>query len=81
MGISEAQEICIPANILVQKEIALIGSQGYCWDFQDALKLVERGDVNLNEIVTHRFPFSSLQQAFELLTDPYGEAIKVVIQM
>lgn len=81
VGIFEDQDIRIPANIFVQKEIALIGSQGYCWDFQVALNLVERGDLKLEEIITHTLPLSALQQAFELLMDPKSRAIKVVIQL
>jgi len=81
IGLFEDQDIRIPANIFVQKEIALIGSQGYCWDFQTALKLVERGDLNLPQLITHTLPLSALQQAFELLLDPHSKAIKVVIQI
>ncbi len=81
VGIFEDPDVQIPANIFVQKEVALIGSQGYCWDFQIALKLVERGGINLEEIITHSLPLSALQEAFELLMDPQSRAIKVVIQM
>lgn len=81
VGLFEDQEIRIPANIFVQKEITLMGSLGYCWDFQIALKLVEGGDVKLGEIITHTLPVSELEQAFDLLMDPNSKAIKVVIRM
>jgi len=81
LGVFEDQEIRIPANIINSREIAVIGSFAYCWDFQDALKLLEMGAVKLGEIMTHTMPISELQQAFELLMDPKGEAVKVVIQM
>jgi threonine dehydrogenase-like Zn-dependent dehydrogenase len=81
VGLFEDQEIRIPANIFVQKEITLRGSLGYCWDFQIALKLVEGGDVKLGEIITHTLPVSELEQAFDLLMDPNSKAIKVVIRM
>ena len=80
VGIFEDQDIRIPANIFVQKEIAVIGSQGYCWDFQIALKLIERGELKLEGIITHTLPLSALQQAFELLLDPHGGTIKVVMR-
>jgi 2-desacetyl-2-hydroxyethyl bacteriochlorophyllide A dehydrogenase len=81
VGLFEEQDIRIPANIFVQKEITLRGSQGYCWDFQTALKLVEGGTLKLEEIITHTLPVSELQKAFELLMDPNSKAIKVVIRM
>ena len=58
-----------------------MGSQGYCWDFQSALKLLEKGNIHLTEMITHIFPLSSLQKGFELLMDQKSEAIKVVIKV
>jgi len=81
VGIFEDQEVKIPVNLFIQKEISLMGSQGYCWDFQSALKLLEKGDIHLKEMITHVLPLSSLQKGFELLMDPKSEAIKVVIKV
>jgi 2-desacetyl-2-hydroxyethyl bacteriochlorophyllide A dehydrogenase len=81
VGIFEDQEVRIPANLFIQKEISLLGSQGYCWDFQTALKLLEKRMINLKKMITHVLPLSSLQKGFELLMDPKNEAIKVVIKM
>jgi 2-desacetyl-2-hydroxyethyl bacteriochlorophyllide A dehydrogenase len=80
VGLFENPEVKLPANIFVQREIALVGSQGYCWDFQTALKMLEEGRVNLKPILTHALPLASLQNAFELLTDPKGKAVKVVMK-
>ncbi len=81
VGIFEEQEVRIPVNQFIQKEISLRGSQGYCWDFQSALKLLGKGDIPLKEMITHVLPLSSLQRGFELLADPKSEAIKVVIKI
>ncbi len=81
IGIFEEQEVRIPVNLFIQKEISLAGSQGYCWDFQSALTLLEKGEIRLKEMITHVLPLSSLQQGFELLMDPKNEAIKVVIRI
>ena len=81
VGIFEDQEVRIPANLFIQKEISLLGSQGYCWDFQTALELLEKRMINLKEMITHVLPLSSLQKGFELLMDPKNKAIKVVIKM
>lgn len=79
VGLFSEPDMVIPSNIFVQKEITLSGSQGYCWDFQAALKLLEKKDIDLRPLITHRLPISSLQEAFHLLTDPGAEAMKVVI--
>jgi len=80
-GLFENPEATLPANMFVQKEIALMGTQGYCWDFQTALKIIESGKISLKKIITHVLPLRSLQEAFELLTDPKAGAVKIVIQV
>ena len=81
VGIFEVQDVMIPANLFVQKEMSLIGSQGYCWDFQTALALVQKGMVPLKEMITHLLPLSSLQEGFELLIDSKSNTVKVVIKV
>jgi 2-desacetyl-2-hydroxyethyl bacteriochlorophyllide A dehydrogenase len=80
VGIFEEPEVSLPANLFIQKEIALIGSQGYRWDFQRAIKLVKSGALPLEEMITHVFPLGSVQEAFECLLDPGNRAVKVVVK-
>ena len=79
VGLFEEPTFTLPANIFVQKEITLSGSQGYNWDFQAALQLLEQGCLELAPLITHKFPLSEIQQAFDVLMDPQAEAIKVAI--
>jgi len=79
LGIFEEPEVQIPANLFVQREISLSGSQGYCWDFQRAVELVASGKIQLEPLITHSLPLEALPQAFDLLLDPKNEAIKVVL--
>jgi 2-desacetyl-2-hydroxyethyl bacteriochlorophyllide A dehydrogenase len=81
LGLFEKPDAVIPANLFVQKEIGLLGSQGYCWDFQSAIQLIEQGKLDLKPMLTHYFPLSRVQEAFEVLRDPKAQAIKVVITM
>lgn len=79
LGLFEQPDAKIPANLFVQKEIGLLGSQGYCWDFQAAIRLIEQDKLDLKAMLTHEFPLSQVQQAFEVLMDPKSQAIKVAI--
>lgn len=81
LGTFEEHEVRVPIDIIRNREIGLVGSRGYCWDFQDAVKLVEAGVVHLEEMVTHILPISELQHAFDLVIDPSNEALKVVVQV
>jgi 2-desacetyl-2-hydroxyethyl bacteriochlorophyllide A dehydrogenase len=81
LGLFESPDVSIPANIFVQKEISLTGSQGYCWDFQGALKLLADEQIDLKPLITHQVPLTQVQEAFDLLMDPQNEAIKVVVNV
>ncbi len=81
LGIFEKPDAVLPVNLFVQREINLAGSQGYCWDFQDSLTLLENNVVDLKKLITHRFNFLELQQGFETLLNPQNNAIKVVINI
>lgn len=79
IGLFEEPEVRIPANLFIQKEISLTGSQGYCWDFQTAISLVSGGKLNLEGLITHVLPLSSLEQGFEILMESDSQAVKVVV--
>ena len=79
VGLFENERVGVPANIFVQKEISLTGSQGYHWDFQRAIELVKGGNINLEKMITHQFQLEQTQEAFETLIDQDQNAIKVVV--
>lgn len=79
LGIFENPEVNLPANIFVQKEINLLGSQGYNWDFQDSIALMAQGDVDLKSLITHEYTFDQVQQAFDLLITSNNEVVKAAV--
>lgn len=79
VGLFEQPTVNLPTNLIVQKEIALIGSQGYCWDFQTAIRFAAQKRVDLMRLVTHQIPFDRVSEAFEILLDPNSKAIKIAI--
>jgi 2-desacetyl-2-hydroxyethyl bacteriochlorophyllide A dehydrogenase len=81
VGLFETESICIPANLFVQKEISLTGSQGYHWDFQRAIELVRVGKLELEKMVTHQFKLEQTQDAFDTLLDEDQNAVKAVIMI
>ncbi len=81
LGIYEDPSVALPINIFVQREISLAGSQGYCWDFQTSLTLLENQVIDLSKLITHQFTLGDLQKGFETLLDPRNNALKVVVEM
>jgi 2-desacetyl-2-hydroxyethyl bacteriochlorophyllide A dehydrogenase len=77
IGIFEKQQVTFDASILVKKEIRIQGSQGYCWDFDDAVRLI--GELKAKRLITHYFPLDRLKEAFDTLMLPGSNAIKVCL--
>jgi threonine dehydrogenase-like Zn-dependent dehydrogenase len=78
LGIFEEQETRLPVNLFIQREITLSGSQGYAWDFEDAIGLVGNKHIDLSKMVTHRFALEEIQKGFDLLLTPGNQALKVI---
>jgi (R,R)-butanediol dehydrogenase/meso-butanediol dehydrogenase/diacetyl reductase len=78
LGIFEETEARLPVNLFIQREINLSGSQGYAWDFEDAIELAASKKINLSLLVTHRFALKDIQKGFDLLLTPGNQALKVV---
>jgi (R,R)-butanediol dehydrogenase/meso-butanediol dehydrogenase/diacetyl reductase/L-iditol 2-dehydrogenase len=77
VGIFEQPRITIDASRFVTHEITVRGAQGYCWDFETAIELAER--LDLERLVTHRFPLERLQEALDAALNPKSGAIKVLV--
>ena len=69
--------------ILVQdKEINLLGSLMYSWDdFRTAVELIENKAVDLKLLRTHHFLFERWIDAYKLLLEQPGTAMKVMIDL
>jgi len=81
LGIFEKPLPKLPVNLFIQREITLSGSQGYNWDFQDAINILEQGDLDLKPLITHKFPLSDIQKGFDLLMERGNKAVKILIDL
>ncbi len=80
IGIFENPQVGLEAPIFVQREIGLLGSSGYCWDFPTAIGLVRRRAVNLAPLITHRLPLADVDRAFAAAVDREKLAVKVILE-
>ncbi len=78
VGIFEQGEASIPATLFASHEIRMQGSQGYCWDFPVAIQMAEQ--LDLGAMVTHKFPLSEVQKAFDLAVDRETYKMKVILE-
>ena len=73
-------EIPIPIQPLLFKEISLIGNTGFVFEIQSFIDFVSEGKINVKPIITHEFALEDVQKAFELLADETSSAIKVILK-
>jgi L-iditol 2-dehydrogenase len=66
----------IDATMIVQKELKVQGTFGYLGEFPKSIELMRTKRVNVEPLVTHRFPLDRIQEAFEL---PGSQSLKVLI--
>ncbi|MEM9538192.1 MAG: alcohol dehydrogenase catalytic domain-containing protein [Cyanobacteria bacterium P01_E01_bin.42] len=72
-----ADRLTLNASDLVVDEITLIGSR--CGPFDKALKLLERGEVDVRALIQARFPLENGLEAFELAQQ--RGVLKVLLEM
>jgi L-iditol 2-dehydrogenase len=76
---ANARKINLRSNDLHYREAYLTGSHGSTPEqHAKAVDLIESGKMDVNSFITHRFPLSSIVEAYSIAAS--GDAIKVVIQ-
>ena len=69
-----------PASICVEEK-TLVGSYSASVDLQeDSVRFVMNREMDLERLVSHRFPLSESPQALELAAHPQPSSMKIVIQ-
>jgi len=78
LGIFEEPVIRIPATLFVSQEIAVQGSQGYCWDFETTLALTNT--IDLGSLISHVFALAEVDNALKTALNPDENPVKIVIK-
>lgn len=76
----QRQPVTFDGTKLMSKEISVIGSSGYAGEFPEVMAKLASGTVDLELLISHRFPFSSFFEAFETASDP-NLAAKVLLEL
>lgn len=62
-------DLPVPLNLIVGKEIALVGTHRFNDEFFEAVALINARSMPLGRIVTHAFPLERVQEAMETAAD------------
>jgi L-iditol 2-dehydrogenase len=72
--------VTVPINDFWRKEIRIVTSY-YCGppDIEEAIKLIEKKSIELEDMITHRFPLKDIEKGFQTVLDG-SESLKVIIR-
>lgn len=77
-----AEQPVVNLGYVQDRELALIGTAMYRKpDYERAIELVTSGEMHLDELITHRFPFEEYLQAYHAIERSNGEYMKVMIEL
>lgn len=78
VGIFENPNITFDASYLINKQIKIVGTQGYNNDFKKAIEISYK--INFKKMITHIYPLNKYKEAIECaLNSAQTGAIKVLI--
>ena len=80
IGTLPTQDIPLPALRIMRKEINYIGSQRYGDVFDEAIRLVASGRINLRPIMSDEFRADDAAKAFKVATDR-AHSMKVMLEL
>jgi L-iditol 2-dehydrogenase len=74
------KDVTVPINDFWTKEIRILTSY-YCGppDIEEAIKLIESGEIQVEDMITHRLGLEDIAKGFELVLDG-TRSIKVIIR-
>lgn len=73
-------DIPVPAYRFFEDEVSIAGAYSSTpYNYTPALEILKKGVIDVNKMVTHRFPLSELNEAIALAHDTTKEVLKVLI--
>lgn len=68
----------LPLNLIVSKELRLIGTHRFDTEFAEAVRMIGAGEIDLSPMVTQVIPAQDAPRAFDLAGDR-SQAVKVLL--
>ena len=69
VGVGLTGDVSLPMNVLVGKEISLVGTHRCNSEFPLAVRLIREGKIDVKPIITAILPFERAVEAFDLASD------------
>lgn len=74
--------VSIDAGRFFRDEISVIGTYSLsAYEMPEAVEILRLNKINVEEMITHSYPLSQLQEAIEFAANPANDVLKVVMKM
>lgn len=80
VGIFEDEFNCKQLIDAMVREVKVIGTSSYCWDFERAISLVSHGRISLKPLITHRFKLEDIKNAMDLKSKKREQPLKIILE-
>jgi len=74
--------VSIDAARFFRDEISVIGTYSLSsYEIPEAIEIIKNNRINVDDMITHVYPLSLLDEAIEFASNPTNDVLKVIIQM
>ncbi len=80
IGIPETDRVCFGIDDMRRRELCVQNVRRQIDCVQPSLDMIDRGEINVDFMVTHRFSFEQTPEAFELVADYRDGVVKAMIE-
>lgn len=79
VGWPEVDQFPYPIETVIEKELDVRGVNRYCNTFGPVLSLLEHRVLSVKDVISHRFPFDKVVEAFWFASEHRNEVTKIII--
>ena len=80
VGWPEIASFPYPIEIIMEKELDIVGINRYCNVFPEILSLLGSGRLSLKEVITHQFNFNEIVKAFDFAYLNRNSSLKILVR-
>lgn len=79
VGMPAADEIPFNVNQIIDGELDVLGVFRYANTYPDAIQLLSKSGVNIEQVITHKYALDDIQEALDMVRNNKDTSIKVMI--
>lgn len=80
VGWPETGSFPYPIEMVMEKELDVVGINRYCNVFPEILSLLGSGRLSLKQVITHEFAFNEIVEAFDFAYKNRNSSLKILVR-